>query len=159
MFNASGIAPCGLDYPTLAQLWTTLGGSALPPSPFPTPGPVPVPPGPTPTPTPPSPPSPTPPGPSPTDLKDAIDLLFAAIEKRTRRAMIVLALEMTRHMIDSYLDSLPQHKLAALRASTLQQIVDSVFAAIIAGVRNPIVVFMLVTAQGIVDQYLSSMES
>lgn len=60
MFNASGIAPNGLDYPTLASLWKSLGGITLPPSPFP--GPVPIPPTPPTPPTPPIPPTPTPGG-------------------------------------------------------------------------------------------------
>lgn len=39
MFNAAGYAPNGLHYTVLAPLWTTLGGKALPPSPFPAPTP------------------------------------------------------------------------------------------------------------------------
>jgi hypothetical protein len=57
MFNAAGIAPCGLSYDALAALWVQCGGHALPPSPFP---PAPTP---TPTPTPTPPPIPVPPAP------------------------------------------------------------------------------------------------
>lgn len=57
-FNPKGYAPNGLHYTTLSPLWQTLGGVALPASPFPPPGP-PVPPVP-----PPVPPVPVPPAPA-----------------------------------------------------------------------------------------------
>ncbi len=42
-FNAQGIAPNGMHYSQLSELWTEAGGIGLPPSPFP-PTPIPVPP-------------------------------------------------------------------------------------------------------------------
>lgn len=39
MFSAKGFAPCGLHYLDLVPLWQSIGGHALPPSPFPTPAP------------------------------------------------------------------------------------------------------------------------
>ena len=72
-FNAQGIAPNGMSYDQLANLWVSGGGKALPPSPFgPSPAPTPTPspaPTPQPAPTPPPAPSPNPtpvPSPSPT---------------------------------------------------------------------------------------------
>ncbi len=48
-FNASGVAPNGMNYTAAAALWKTLGGGNLPPSPFVPPAP-PSPPTPPPTP-------------------------------------------------------------------------------------------------------------
>lgn len=58
-FDASGYAPNGEHYNTLAPLWHQIGGKIMPPNPFNPPSPTP----PSPTPPSPTPPTPTPPPP------------------------------------------------------------------------------------------------
>lgn len=110
MFNAQGIAPCGLAYSQLAALWVQCGGHALPPSPFGPPSPVPTPPTPGPTPMPPTPPTPVPVPPVPVppvgpSIQQKIDAFFQALEMRFRSwpfvgQEFVSVLEVARKYID-----------------------------------------------------------
>ncbi len=172
MFNAAGVAPCGLTYAQCATIWQQCGGGSLPPSPFPAPpGPVPpapVPPAPVPpAPVPPGPvppvPVPPPPGPAPTTIQQMIDAFFAALEARYAAIpffgqVVTMALEAVRKYIDS-LFAQPQN--AHLRARLgevgyigpeIMAIVDAAFAAAIKDL--PALAPVLMLLQQLTDAYL-----
>ncbi len=167
MFNAAGVAPCGLTYAQCATVWQMCGGGSLPPSPFPAPpgpAPVPVPPTPVPVPPIPIPPVPAPPGPIPMPtIQQLIDAFFAAMEAKYASIpffgwAVGLALEAVRRYIDT-LFAQPQHADARAHLGTvgtvspeIMAIVDAAFAAAIKDL--PALAPVLMLLQQMTDMYL-----
>ncbi len=103
-------------------------------------------------PTPPLPPGP-PPNPGPGSIRTVVDHIFAVLEsKYAGRPAIYASLVMAQQLVDRYLVQNP----LGIASGTLQQIIDTIFAEVVAKVPPPWN-WVLQMAQGLIDQYLASM--
>lgn len=161
-FNEDGMAPNGMSYVQLSQLWQQLGGQTVPPwnGPAPTPTPQPGPtPGPTPTPTPG--PSPTP-GPTPGGLQAVIDQLFAQLEAQlTGHPFFLRLLEQLQKEIDSLFShqqfSTSVRSKSGLSPAQIRQLADVVLGILqTVFVANPTVLAIITAIKTILDSLIPS---